>query len=85
MSGDVSEAVRVGRVEGLVALRDRLALEIDSNPEPRDLAALSTRLEKVLEQIDGLKESDGGDLDDELERRRLEKQGGLAGAEAAGS
>lgn len=43
------------RRETLEALRDRLASAIDKGPEPRDLAALSRRLEVVLAELDGLR------------------------------
>lgn len=82
MLGDI--ASEGDRVKTLEALRDRLARQID-DCEPRDLAPLARRLEAVLAEIDGLKEFDDGDLDDELERRRLAKQGGVAGTSSAGS
>lgn len=53
----LSEAVSVGRRHGLVALRDRLAAEIDQCESARDVAALSLRLMDVLEQIDSLEDA----------------------------
>lgn len=79
----VSEIAESGnRLATLRALRDRLAREIDRDPEPRDLAALSSRLEKVLAEIDGLSGPEEHDAVDELRRKRAER---LAGAEASGS
>lgn len=48
------EEVRKGRREGLEALRDRLAEELDQCESSRDVAALSSRLADVLEQVAGL-------------------------------
>ncbi len=70
----IGETARTGdRLETLRALRDRLADEIDAGPEPRDLAALSTRLERVLEQIGELGDDDNGDIVDELRSKRAER------------
>jgi len=55
----LSEAVGGGRLAGLVALRGRLASEIDQCDSSRDVAALSIRLMDVLEQIDELDGSSG--------------------------
>jgi hypothetical protein len=58
---------------GLVALRDRLAQEIDTAAQSRDIAALSRQFSDVLLQIEELSE---GAADrpltalDELNRRR---------------
>jgi len=43
-----------GRLAGLVALRDRLAREIDTAEQSRDVAALSRQFSDVLLQIDEL-------------------------------
>lgn len=43
-----------GRLAGLVALRDRLAQEIDTAEQSRDVAALSRQFSDVLLQIDEL-------------------------------
>lgn len=43
-----------GRLQGLVALRDRLAQEIDTAEQSRDVAALSRQFSDVLLQIDEL-------------------------------
>lgn len=47
----LKDEVGKGRLEGLVALRDRLASEIDGCESSRYVAALSNRLMEVLEQI----------------------------------
>jgi hypothetical protein len=47
----VEEAPK-GRLAGLVALRDRLALELDSAEQSRDVAALSRQFTDVLLQIE---------------------------------
>lgn len=43
-----------GRLQGLIALRDRLAREIDGAEQSRDVAALSRQFSDVLLQIDEL-------------------------------
>jgi len=53
----LSEAVGDGRLAGLVALRTRLANEIDQCDSSRDVAALSIRLMDVMEQIESLDSS----------------------------
>jgi hypothetical protein len=50
----LSEAAPRGRLAGLVALRDRLAREIDTAEQSRDVAALSRQFSDVLLQIDEL-------------------------------
>ena len=50
----LSEEAPKGRLAGLIALRDRLALEIDSAEQARDVAALSRQFSDVLVQIDEL-------------------------------
>lgn len=45
------EAQSGDRLRALVALRDRLALEIDGCDSKRDMAALSLRFMDVVEQI----------------------------------
>lgn len=52
---NVSDAVSSGkRIESLKALADKLAELIDASDSPRDVAALSLRLMKTLEQIEQL-------------------------------
>lgn len=64
MAGFVTEVESGDRMRALVALRRELAIAIEAGrpcpecgapapgPEAKDLAALSLRLERVLEQID---------------------------------
>jgi len=69
-----------GRLAGLVALRDRLAREIDTAEQSRDVAALSRQFSDVLLQIDELS-SGAADASkpvsplDELRRKRAERAG----------
>ena len=56
----VEEAPK-GRLAGLVALRDRLALELDTAEQPAAVAALSRQFTDVLLQIDELQGSSTGD------------------------
>lgn len=69
----VSSAAKIGRLEGLRALRDHLAAAVDDCDSKRDLAALSQRLMDVLEQIDGLAGSvaDSSPADEIAARRRM--------------
>lgn len=81
----IGDAVRRGRVSALEALRDRYAAEIDAGPPARDLASVGRRLESVLAELDVLKEpGDDDSLENELARRRMERQGGVAGSKTAG-
>jgi len=50
----LSEEAPKGRLAGLVALRERLALEIDGARQSRDVAALSRQFSDVLLQIEEL-------------------------------
>jgi len=50
----LSDEAPKGRLAGLVALRERLALEIDSAQQSRDVAALSRQFSDVLLQIEEL-------------------------------
>jgi hypothetical protein len=50
----LSEEAPKGRLAGLVALRDRLALELDTATQPAAVAALSRQFTDVLLQIDEL-------------------------------
>lgn len=65
-----------GRLAGLVALRDRLAAEVDGCESARDVAALSRQFSDVLLQIDELStnaESAPKTGKDMLEQRRKER------------
>jgi hypothetical protein len=50
----LSEEAPKGRLAGLVALRDKLAAEIDTAEQSRDVAALSRQFSDVLLQIEEL-------------------------------
>ena len=50
----LSEEASKGRLAGLIALRDRLAQEIDTAEQARDVASLSRQFSDVLLQIDEL-------------------------------
>ncbi len=50
----LTEEAPKGRLAGLVALRERLAQEIDTAEQSRDVAALSRQFSDVLLQIDEL-------------------------------
>lgn len=50
----LTEEAPKGRLAGLVALRDRLAHEIDTAEQSRDVAALSRQFSDVLLQIEEL-------------------------------
>lgn len=75
----LTEEAPKGRLAGLVALRDRLAQEIDTAEQSRDVAALSRQFSDVLLQIDEL---EAPSLEkpltalDELNRRREAKKTG---------
>jgi len=47
----VTDAARLGRRELLVALRDKIAAEIDRGCPARELAALSRRLVDIADQL----------------------------------
>jgi hypothetical protein len=69
----LSEEAPKGRLAGLVALRDKLAAEIDGAQQSRDVAALSRQFSDVLLQIEELEApSQEKPLTalDELNRRR---------------
>lgn len=50
----LSEEAPKGRLAGLVALRNKLAAEIDTAEQSRDVAALSRQFTDVLLQIEEL-------------------------------
>lgn len=57
----LADAAPNGRLAGLVALRDRLAREIDGAEQSRGVAALSRQFSDVLLQIDELSGASAGD------------------------
>lgn len=72
----IREALDSGRLETLKALRDRLASDIDDCESMRDLAALSLRLQSVLEQIDEIEGSatQSASPADEIAQRRRARE-----------
>lgn len=67
------------RLETLQSLRDLLAREIESCESSRDLAALVTRLQSVLSEIETLAPAEQkGDVVDEIAKRRAARRAGAA-------
>lgn len=65
--GSLSAAAGLGRFDQLVALRDRLATEIDSSETlARDLASMSIRYMAVIREIDELRAAQASKEGDEL-------------------
>lgn len=59
---NVSSAASSGTRRGLlVALRDRIAVDIDNGVPPRDLASLSRRLLEIARDIESIDAEDKGD------------------------
>lgn len=54
MADLVTEIESGDRLRALIALRGELARAIAAGPEPKDLAALTLRLERVLDTIDAM-------------------------------
>lgn len=85
----LSAAVRKGRLEGLVALRDALAVEIEHGPpdgNPSQTATLARQLRETLREIEELEKAKprkGSSVDD-LEKRRRRRRSAAARAGAAG-
>ena len=74
------------RLGTLRALRDRIALQIDSTDSARDVAALAQRLMDVLEQIEHLDPARRGDTVDEITARRdSRRRPGAAAPRATGT
>lgn len=80
----LSESAPSGdRLATLHDLRDLLAVQIEGCESLRDLAALSGRLQSVLEQIDELTPKEAtGDGIDEIARRRASRRSGSAKGQA---
>ena len=75
----VESAASGDRLRALQDLRDHLAVAIEGCESLRDLAALSGRLQSVLEDIDELSDGQGGgDVVDEIARRRAARRAGTA-------
>lgn len=74
---ELVEAVASTRRDGLVALRDMLARDLEVCDSMRDKAALSLRLMDALEQIEALDRAQPatrGTVLDELAKRRAESK-----------
>lgn len=76
----LSESAQSGdRLRTLRELRDHLAVSIEGCESLRDLASLSARLQSVLAEIDELGSGEaGGDVVDEIARRRAARRSGTA-------
>ena len=60
-----------GRLERLIATRDKLAIALADEPSQRDLPALSREYRMLLAEIDSINAKDGGpDVVDQLAARR---------------
>jgi hypothetical protein len=82
-----SLASSVGRLGGLRALRDRLAVELDECDSKRDVAALSQRFMDVLAQIEACEKAapvQEGTALDEVNARRAAKAAKVPGRAARG-
>lgn len=79
----VDSAASGDRLETLRDLRDVLAVQISQCDSLRDLAALSGRLQSVLEEIAKLEPKKAeGDGIDEIARRRAARRSGSAKPES---
>lgn len=75
----VESAASGDRLRALQDLRNHLAVAIEGCESLRDLASLSGRLQSVLEDIDELSGGQGGgDVVDEIARRRAARRAGSA-------
>jgi len=86
----LSEEVRVGRLEGLRALRDVLAGKIEHGPQGEkqadQTAALARQLRDVLKEIAELEKAvPKASVVDDLASRRRERNGPAGDAAATGS
>ncbi len=63
----------MGRLERLIATRDRIAGALADEPSPRDLPALSREYRMVLAEIDALDVREESDVVDQLAARRNTK------------
>ena len=60
-----------GRLDRLIATRDKLAIALADEPSQRDLPALSREYRMLLAEIDSINAKDGGpDVVDQLAARR---------------
>jgi hypothetical protein len=78
---DFTDAIKKGDKRAqLEALRDKLATEIDASFKGADVAALSLRLMKVLEELEGIPETGKASSYDELKAAREARTGGTTDA-----
>lgn len=70
----IQEVESGDRRRGLEALRSVLVRAIAAGPEPRDLAALSRRLEVVMAELDALGAGKEASKADELRARRADRE-----------
>ena len=68
-------AKKNSRRETLVALRDKLAVSIDSCESGRDIAALSKRLMEVMGELDSLPDPNEGKNPAQVARERARTRG----------
>ncbi len=86
----LTEAVKAGELEGLEALRDTIAAEIEAGPssekQTSQTAALARQLREVLARIAELERAKPkGSVVDDLGRKRAARIAGTTGAaQAAG-
>lgn len=71
--GLVAEAVKLGRREGLVAMRDKLARDMDE-ASPAVVAQIAGRLQVVLVELEVLAQAREETLDDVLAKRRKARE-----------
>lgn len=74
MAGLIDAAKSGDRLATLIALRDRLADEIENTTSGRDLAALSKQLTDVLTQIAEMPEPNKVSKADEIAQKREERR-----------
>mgnify|MGYP006967138944 CR=1 FL=1 len=68
-------AKKNSRRETLIALRDKLAVSIDSCESGRDIAALSKRLMEVMGELDSLPDPNEGKNPAQVARERARTRG----------
>lgn len=73
--GSIRQSVGQGRRQGLIALRDLLAEQIEEAEEPRQVSELAVQLRIVLRELDAVPSvSEVPDMEDALAARRAAKQ-----------
>jgi hypothetical protein len=69
----ISEAVKNDQLKALIAIRDRLAFDLDAATSARDVGILSKQLVEVLSQIAAIKPAEKSKVD-ELAEKRAERR-----------